>query len=88
MSIFWKKKNAKIKERSHAYKGHSSCYNVNILNYFNPKLQLKATKSTIRTKLINLLSELGDFKFVRTLVIDWIIDISYRLDYYRLSHRS
>ena len=45
-------------KRSHAYKGYVSSYNVETLNSFNPELQLQDTKSAIRNKLINLLSEL------------------------------
>ena len=35
----------------------SSC-NVEILNSFNPELQLKQSESAIKSKLIDLLSEL------------------------------
>ena len=61
--------NAKITEHSHAYKGYASSYNVDILNPFNPKLQLKDTESAIRNKLIDLLTQLkhSKFKFVTTL---------------------
>ena len=34
-------KNAKIIKQSHVYKGQASNYNVEILNYFNPELQLE-----------------------------------------------
>ena len=44
----------------------SSC-NVEILNSFNPELQLKQSESAIKSKLIDLLSEC--FKFVTTLVL-------------------
>ena len=54
---------------SHAYKFYASSYNVEILNYFNPELQLKNTESGIKNKLKDLLSELRGFKFVTTLVI-------------------
>ena len=43
--------------------------NVEIWNYFNPKLQFKDTESAIKSKLINLLSELRGFKFVTTLAL-------------------
>ena len=46
----------------------SSC-NVEILNSFNPELQLKQSESAIKSKLIDLLSELRWFKFVTTLVL-------------------
>ena len=55
--------NAKITERSHAYKGYVSSYNVDILNPFNPRLQPKDTESAIRNKLIDLLTQLKRFKF-------------------------
>ena len=37
-----------------------------MLSSFNPKLKLQDTKSTIKNKLIDLLSELKGFKFVTT----------------------
>ena len=55
--------------RSHVYKGYTSPYNVDILNSFNPKLQLKDTESAIRNKLIDLLTELKGFRFVTRLLI-------------------
>ena len=55
----------------HAYKGYASLYNVDILNYFNPELQLTDTESTTTNKLIDLLPELRGFKFVTTLVIEF-----------------
>ena len=41
-------KNPKITKRSHADEGCASTYITEILNCFNPKLQLKDTKSAIR----------------------------------------
>ena len=38
------------------------------MNYFNPELQLKDTESAI-SKLKELLTQLGGFKFVTTLVL-------------------
>ena len=46
-----------------------SSYNVEILNSFNPELQLKDTESAIKSKLIDLLTQLKGFKFVTTLVL-------------------
>ena len=46
-------------------------YNVQILNSFNPELQLKVTESAIKNKLINLLSTLGEFKIVTKLVLEF-----------------
>ena len=51
------------------FKGFASSYNIEILNYFNPELQLKDAKSAIKSKLIDLLSELRGFKFATTLVL-------------------
>ena len=41
-------KNVKITKRAHAFKGYASSYNVEILNFFNPALQLKDTESTTK----------------------------------------
>ena len=43
--------------------------NLEILNSFNPELQLKNTESAIKNKLKNLLNELKSLKFVITLVL-------------------
>ena len=40
-----------------------------MLNLFNPELQPKDTESAIKSKLIDLLSELRRFKFVTALVL-------------------
>ena len=56
----------KIAKQSHACKGYGSTHSVEILNYFNPELQLKYKESAITSKLIDLLSELRVFKFVTT----------------------
>ena len=37
-------KNAKMKRQLHGYKAYASTYNVEILNTFNPELQLKDTE--------------------------------------------
>ena len=68
MKIF-STKNIKITKREHAFKGFASTYNVEILNSFNPELQLKDTESPIKNKLKKLFSELGGFKFVTALVL-------------------
>ena len=44
-------------------------YNAEILNSFNPELQLKDTESAIKCKLIELLIQLRVFKFVTALVL-------------------
>ena len=59
-------KNGKVVKQSHACKGYGSTHSVEILNYFNPELQLKYKESAITSKLIDLLSELRVFKFVTT----------------------
>ena len=62
------RKNIKITKK-HAFKGFASTYNAEILNSFNPELQLKDTESAIENKLKKILSELRGFKFVTTLVL-------------------
>ena len=47
------------------------CYNVEILNLFDPELQLINTKPTIKKKLKELLSELKKFKVHAVLVLDY-----------------
>ena len=67
---FLDEKNVKITKLSHAFKGYASSNNVTILNSFNPELQLKDAESTIKNKLMDLLSELKCFKFVTKLVLE------------------
>ena len=62
------KKKKKI-ESAHAFKGYAITYNFEILNSFNPELQLKDNESAIKSKLIELLTKLRGFKFVTTLVL-------------------
>ena len=45
---FLNKKNIKIIKREHAFEGFASTYNVEILNYLNPKLQIKSIESAIK----------------------------------------
>ena len=40
----------KIAKRALAFKGCTISYNVQILNYFNPELQLKDTESEIKVR--------------------------------------
>ena len=47
------------------------CYNVEILNIFDPELQLNNTKPMIKNKLKGLLSELKKFKVQKILVLDY-----------------
>ena len=66
---FLDEKNVKITKRKDAFKGFASTYNVEILNSFNPELQLKDTESAIKSKLIELLTQLKSFKLVKTLFL-------------------
>ena len=66
---FLNEKNVKITKRKDAFKGFASTYNVEILNSFNPELQLKDTEPAIKSKLIELLTQLKSFKLVKTLFI-------------------
>ena len=63
-------KNAKLIKRSYAFKDDASFYYIEILNSFNPELQLKDTESVIKNKPIDLLSELKGFKFVTALALE------------------
>ena len=47
---------------STCFKGYASSYNAENLNSFNPEVQLKDTESTIKNKLIDLLTQLKGFK--------------------------
>ena len=62
-------KNVKITKRAHTFKGYATSYKVKILNSFNYEPQLKDTESAIKSKLIDLLTQLKGFKFVTTLVL-------------------
>ena len=63
------KKNIKITKRENAFNSYASTYKIEILNSFNPELQLKDTESAIKSKLIELLTQLKGFKFMTTLVL-------------------
>ena len=47
------------------------CYNIMILNLFDPKLKLINTKPMINKKIKELLSELKNIKFQTILVLDY-----------------
>ena len=66
---FLNEKDVKIAKREHDFKSYASTYNVEILNLFNPKLQLKDTESAIKGPLTELLAQLNGFKFVTILVL-------------------
>ena len=62
-------KDVKITKRRYTFKDFASSCNIEILNSFNLELQLKDTESAIKSKLIELLTQLKGFKFVTTLVL-------------------
>ena len=66
---FVNKKNVKKTKQEHAFKGFASTFNVHILNSCNLELQLKDTESAIKSRLIELFTQLKGFKFVTTLVL-------------------
>ena len=47
------------------------CYNVEILNLFDPELQLINTKPVIKNKLKQFLNELKKFKVQAVLALDY-----------------
>ena len=51
-------KKRKFFKQKDVFKIFSNSCNVEILNYFNPKLELKDTESAIKSKLIDLLAQL------------------------------
>ena len=70
------KKIQKVRQMTLFTTTYASIYSVEIYNSLNLELQLKDTKSAIRNKLIDLLTdflltELKGFKFVRTLVLEF-----------------
>ena len=64
---FLNKKNIKITKQKHAFKVFASTYNVE--SFFKSKLKPKDAESAIKSKLIKLLTQLKNFKFVTTLVL-------------------
>ena len=67
---FFLQKNAKIRKRSHLYKGYASKHNAETLNSFNSELQRKDTELAITNKKADLLSEWRGFKFVTTFFLE------------------
>ena len=63
--------NVKIRKQAHAFKGFGSSYNVEILNSFNPELQLKDTEFSIKIKQKKLLTELRGSELVTTLFLEF-----------------
>ena len=66
---FLYEKNGRITKPEHAFKNFASTGNVEILNSFHLELQLKDNESAIKSKLIELLTQLKSIKFVATLVL-------------------
>ena len=64
-------KNIKITKWQHAFKSYIGTYNVEILNSFNPEQQLKDTESSIKSKLIEVLTKLKGSKLVTALVLEF-----------------
>ena len=58
-------------QRSHVLKNYAHTYNVEILIFLNPELQLNKNEFIIKNKLKNLLNEIRGFKFVITSVINF-----------------
>ena len=46
------------------FKGFASSYNAELLNSFKPEIQLKDTESVVKSKLIDLLTELRGLKLI------------------------
>ena len=65
---FFNEKNVKVTKRKNAFKGYASTYIVETSNSFNPELQLKDVESAIKSKPIELSTELKYFEFVTKLV--------------------
>ena len=75
-------KNIKIAKREQTFKVYASIYNVEILDSFNPGLQLKDTESAIKSKHTELLTQLKGFKFVTKLVLVFKkIEREYKIKY-------
>ena len=68
MKIFYIK-NIRITKREHAFKGFTCTYNAEISNSFNHELQLKYTELSIKSMLIELLTQSKGLKFVIALVL-------------------
>ena len=69
----------------------ASNYNIEILNSFNPEVQLKDTESAIKSKLIKLLARLKGFKFVTLVLVFKKIEenkIKYNNFYVKLKSRN
>ena len=54
---FLNEKNVKVTKRENDFKGYASSHNVEALNSFNLKIELKDTESAIKNKFKKLLTE-------------------------------
>ena len=63
---FLNEKNVKVTKRAMLKVIQVLIYNIEILDSFNPELKLKDTESAIKSKLVELLTQLKGFKFVTT----------------------
>ena len=64
-------KNVKMTKWEHAFKSYVSTYNVEVLDSFNDEPQLKDTESAIKSKRIELLTQLKGFKFMTAIVLEF-----------------
>lgn len=60
-------KESKRAKSAHAFKNYAHTYNVEVLNSFNPEVQVQNTEFAIKNKQ-SLLNELRGLRFVITLV--------------------
>ena len=82
-------KNVKITKQEHASTGYASTFNVKNSNSFNHEIQVKNIESTIKSKLIELLTHLKGFKFVTTLVLMFNdIESKDKIKYYNIYSSS
>ena len=65
---FLNEQNVTITKLELPFTSFASTYDVRILNSSDRELQLKETESAIKSKLIELLTQLKAFKFVTTLI--------------------
>ena len=68
---------SKITKWSNTYKSYASIYKVEILIFFNLEAQLQDTESVIRSKLIDLMTELKGFNLISLISSDLILVLCY-----------
>ena len=69
--VFLNENKVKIRKEAYAFKDFASSYNVEILNSFNPELQLKDTEFSIKINQKKILTELRGSEFVTTLLLEF-----------------